>query len=280
MIDLRLCRSLLFVPASNAGMIDKARNLPADLIILDLEDAVPFDCKPAAREGAAAALSQGFGNRPVAVRLNAIGSDFYGEDIVAIRRSTPDFVVLPKAESARQVAEAAGLGERPVLAMIETPTAVLEAPDIAKPAAALIAGTNDLGASLGVAAAPGRPALVYALQHIVLAARSAGIPAFDGVYNKLAADDGLVAECAQGRAFGFDGKSVIHPSQIEAANRAFTPTEVEIADAVRLIEAAGEGAERYEGRMIEAMHVEEARRLIAKARLSVPESLASRNVAP
>jgi (3S)-malyl-CoA thioesterase len=262
--DLRLCRTLLFLPASNPRAIEKARTLAADMIILDLEDAVREEDKAAAREAMVAATAQGFSGRPVAVRVNPAGTAHYGEDVVAVRHASPDFVVLAKAESARQVTEAGSLMVKPVLAMIETPRAVIDAAAIALVSAAFIAGVNDLAAGLGLPAADCRGGLTYALQRIVLAARAAGIAAFDGVYNRLEADEGLEAECRQGRAWGFDGKSVIHPSQIETANRLFGPSEEELAAARRLIEAATGGAERHEGRMVESLHVEAARALLAR----------------
>ena len=278
MTDLRLCRSLLFLPASNPRAIEKAATLDADMIILDLEGSVRDEDKSAAREAALTAAS-GFGGRPVAIRINPFGTAHYGQDVVCVRRAAAAFVVLSKAESAKQVADAGWLTGKPILAMIETPRAIVDAATIAPATRGLIAGTNDLAASLGVPPNPGRPGLTYALQRIVLAARAAGVPAFDGVYNRLEADEGLIEECRQGRAFGFDGKSLIHPSQIEAANHAFSPTMPEIDAARRLIEAATGGAERHEGRMIEAMHVDEARALLAKARIS-SESLASGGAAP
>jgi (3S)-malyl-CoA thioesterase len=264
---LRLCRSILFLPASSPRAIEKARTLEADMIVLDLEDAVREEDKAAAREAAVAATQEGFGGRAMAIRVNPVGTAHYGEDVVAIRRAAPDFVILAKAESAKQVTDSARLMEKPLLAMIETPRAVIDAASIAPAADALIAGTNDLSAGLGISVSAGRGGLVYALQRVVLAARAAGIPAFDGVYNKLEADDGLVAECKEGRAWGFDGKSTIHPSQIETVNRVFSPTEAELDAARRLVEAATGGAERHEGRMIEAMHVQQALTLIAKARI-------------
>jgi citrate lyase subunit beta/citryl-CoA lyase len=263
---LRLCRSILFLPASNPRAIEKARTLEADMIVLDLEDSVRDEDKAAARDAAVAATHEGFEGRAVAIRVNAVGTAHYGDDVVAVRRSATDFVILAKAESAKQVADSARLMERPLLAMIETPRAVIDAATIAPAADALIAGTNDLSASLGLLPTAGRAGLVYALQRVVLAARAAGIPAFDGVYNKLEADALLVAECEEGRAWGFDGKSTIHPSQIETVNRVFSPSAADLDGARRLIEAATGGAERHEGRMIEAMHVEQAHRLIAKAR--------------
>lgn len=264
--DPRLCRTLLFLPASNPRAIEKARTLDADMIVLDLEDSVREEDKAAAREAMVAATAQGFGGRPVAVRVNPAGTPHYGEDVVAVRHASPDFVVLAKAESARQVTEAGSLMAKPVLAMIETPRAVIDAAAIAPVSRGLIAGVNDLAAGLGLALVEGRAGLTYALQRIVLAACAAAVPAFDGVYNRLEADGGLEDECRQGRAWGFDGKSVIHPSQIETANRLFGPSAEELAAARRLVEAATGGAERHEGRMIESLHVEAARALLARAR--------------
>jgi citrate lyase subunit beta/citryl-CoA lyase len=203
----------------------------------------------------------------MAIRINPSGTAHFGDDVVAVRRSGADFVVLPKTENAKQVSDVAWLVQKPVLAMVETPLAVIAAASIAPAAKALIAGTNDLSASLGLSAGAGRAGLVYALQRIVLAARAAGIPVFDGVYNGLEADPALERECEDGRAWGFDGKSVIHPSQIGTANRIFAPSEAELEAARRLIEAASGGAERHEGRMVEAMHVDQAHALIAKARI-------------
>ncbi len=264
---LRLCRSLLFLPASNPRAIEKARELPADMVVFDLEDAVKEEDKGGAREAAVEAIRQGYGGRPTAIRVNPTGSPHYGADVVAVRKSGADFVVLAKAENAKQAHDAGWLMAKPVMAMIETPKGVLDAAAIAPATQGLIAGTNDLGAMLGLPPEGARRGLVYALQRIVLAARAAGVAAFDGVYNRLEADDGLRAECTEGRMFGFDGKSVIHPSQIPAVNLAFAPTEEELEAAQRLIAAATGGAERIDGRMIETLHVEQARGLIAKARL-------------
>lgn len=265
--DPRLCRSLLFLPASNPRAIEKARTLAADMVVLDLEDAVREEDKGAAREAVVAATQEGFGGRMVAIRVNSAGSAHYGEDVVAVRRATPDFVILAKAETAGQVAEAVSLMLKPVMAMIETPRAVIDAAAIATASCGLVAGVNDLAAGLGLPTIDGRAGLTYALQRIVLAARAAGVAAFDGVYNRLEADRGLEDECRQGRAWGFDGKSLIHPSQIETANRLFGPSEEELAAARRLIEASTGGAERHEGRMIESLHVDAARALLARARV-------------
>ncbi|WP_114951141.1 HpcH/HpaI aldolase/citrate lyase family protein [Sphingosinicella terrae] len=264
--DLRLCRSLLFLPASNPRAVAKARELPADLVILDLEDSVREEEKGEARSAVIAACAEGFGGRPVAIRVNATGSRHYGEDVVAVRRAAIQYVVLPKAETSKQVADAAWLMGKPVLAMIETPRGVVDAAAIAPATRGLIAGTNDLAATLGLPPDSGRRGLVYALQRIVLAARAGGVPAFDGVHNRLEAGDALEAECEEGRLYGFDGKSVIHPSQIDTVNRAFAPSEAELEAAQRLVASATGGAERHEGRMIELLHVEQAKALIAKGR--------------
>lgn len=264
--DLSLCRSLLFLPASNPRAIEKARGLDADMVVLDLEDAVKEEDKEEARAAAVAASREGFGERLAAIRINAAGSPHYGEDVVCLRKSAADYVVLAKVESARQVADAAWLTGKPILAMIETPRGVIDAAAIAPATRGLIAGTNDLCAELGIAPGGGRFGLVYALQRIVLAARAAGVAAFDGVHNGLEDKEGLEEECRQGRAFGFDGKSLIHPGQIATANRLFGPSEEEVAAAERLVAAATGGAERFEGRMIEAMHVAQAEAVLAKAR--------------
>lgn len=260
--SLRLCRSLLFLPASNPRAIEKARSLAADLVVLDCEDAVKPEDKDMARAAALEAAEQGFEGRLCAIRINGAGTRWHSDDVAAIRGSAADFIILPKVQSA----EEADCAQMPVLAMIETAAGVLNAPSIAARVDGLIAGTNDLAADLAIPPDSGRSGLAYSLQRVVLAARHAGIAAFDGVYNRLDNDDGLLAQCIEGRSFGFDGKSLIHPSQIETANRIFGPDERQVADAERLIAAASGGAERFEGRMIESMHVDQARAVLAKAR--------------
>ena len=264
---LRLCRSILFLPASNPRAIEKARELKPDMVVLDLEDAVKPADKAEARHAAVAAAAEGFGDSLCAIRVNATGSEWFGADAIAMRRCKADFVVLPRVKSRAELHDAGRLAEHPMLAMVETAAGVLNAASIAEEASALIAGTNDLAADLGLRPGPhNRPALQTALQTIVLAARAHGIAVFDGVYNKLEGGPAFEAECAEGRAFGFDGKSLIHPSQVEGANRVFGPTEAELEAARRLVEAASGGAERYEGEMIERMHVDQARFLLARAR--------------
>jgi len=255
-------RTALYLPASNARAIEKARGLAADMVMLDLEDAVPPDRKTEARAAAVAAVETDFGC-PVAIRINAIGSEWHAADLDAVAHSRADFMVLPKVESPRGLA-ASG---KPLLAMIETPDGVLAAAEIARQPgmAGLIAGTNDLKGELRIPSGVGREGLVLSLQMIVLAARGAGIVALDGVWNKLDDLAGLEAECREGRAFGFDGKTVIHPAQIEAANRIFGPDPAELEDARALIAAFNGGAERFRDRMIESMHVDAARRLVRQA---------------
>ena len=264
--DLRLCRSLLFLPASNPRAIEKARGLAADMIFLDLEDAVKPEEKESARAAAVAAAAEGFGGRPVAIRANKLGDPWHEADVVAVAASAADYLILPKVQSAGEIEVVAAKAGKPVLAMIETASGVLDAQPIAPFTAGLIAGTNDLAADLGLPPGSGRGGLVHSLQAVVLAARAAEVAAFDGVYNSLEDVEGLEAECREGRSFGYDGKTLIHPNQIQATNRIFGPSEEEMDAAQRLIAAATGGAERFEGRMIEAMHVEEARRLLARAR--------------
>jgi len=264
---LRLCRSLLFLPGSNPRAIEKARQLPADMIILDCEDSVKPGEKDVARSAAVEASRQGYGGRPVAIRVNGSESPWHQADLAAVAGSRADYVVLPKAQSAAEVSVVADRGGKPVLAMIETPAAVIGAASIAVPSAGLIAGSNDLAAALGLPPSGGRMGLTHALQAIVMAARAASGAAFDGVCNRLDDQEELVAQCREGRAFGFDGKTLIHPNQIEAANLHFSPSPEEVEVARRLIAAATGGAERFEGRMIESMHVAEARAVLAKARV-------------
>ena len=261
---LDLVRSVLFLPASNPRAIGHARESAADLVILDLEDAVRPEDKEDARSAAVEAVAADW-PMPVAIRLNGVGSEWHSLDVDAVARSEAAFAVLPRASSAHLVHEVAEAVSKPMLAMIETAGGVLAAAQIAPECAALIAGTNDLRAELRVPTGKDRSAISTALQTIVLAARAAGIAVFDGVFNDLEDLDGFAAECAEGRRFGFDGKSLIHPRQIEPCNRAFSPGEEELARARRLVEDYGGGAERFEGEMIERMHLEAARRLLDRA---------------
>ncbi|MGC4251095.1 MAG: CoA ester lyase [Sphingobium sp.] len=264
---LRHARSLLFLPASNARAIAKVRTLPCDLVILDLEDAVPDDRKEEARAGALEALAEGFGHRLTALRINVEGTPWHGAEMVAAKQSAADYVVLPKVESPKQVKDVFSVTQKPVIAMIESAKGVLAAREIAagEGAAALFMGTNDLRQDIGIPASAGREGLTLSLQAVILAARAAGIAVFDGVFNRLDDEAVFETECVAGHVLGFDGKTLIHPSQVPVANQVFGPDAQSVADARRLIEAATGGAERFEGRMIESMHVEEARALIARA---------------
>jgi len=257
-------RTALFLPASNPRAIAKARGLDADMVILDLEDAVRDDVKAEARAAAVAAAGEGFGDRLCAIRVNGVDSPEHAADLAAVAGSACDFIVIPKVERAGDVPTA----PKPVLAMIETPAGVLAAAAIAAVpgVAGLLAGVNDLRATLGIPAKGGREGLSLALQTIVLAARAHGIWAIDGVFNALDDAEGLAAESRHGRALGFDGKSLIHPNQIAIAAEAFGPTAQELADARALIAAATGGAERFGDRMIEAMHVAQAEALLARHR--------------
>lgn len=268
MIDLAAIRSALFLPASNARAIAKARTLPADLVILDLEDAVAEEAKEEARGAAIAAAAEGGFAGLLAVRINGTGTDWHDADVAALTNATGvDLVVLPKAEEAITCQALSAVLGKPLLAMIETPGAVLKAPHIAwaEGVAGLIAGSNDLAAGLRLPPEAPRASMMLALQTIILAARAAGIVALDGVWNRLDDAEGFAAECTDGRLLGFDGKTLIHPSQIEPCNRLFSPDAAEVEDAEALIAAATGGAERFRGRMIETLHVEAAKRLLARA---------------
>jgi len=266
-LPLRLVRTMLFVPASRARAIEKARTLDADFIILDLEDSVLAEDREAARRAAIEAVKAGFGGRPCAIRINAEDRPEHGPDMVAVRAAAPNFVVVPKVIDTRQAHDAHLVTQRPVIAMIESPTGVINALRIAREpgVSGLLAGTNDLRRGLNVPPDAPRSAISFALQSIVLAARAAGIAAHDGVYNRLEDPDGLAAECEDGRQMGFDGKSIIHPSHIAPTNTAFSPTGLIVEQSRALIEAYTGGAQRYDGRMIEAMHVAEARAIIERA---------------
>ena len=280
---VRLRRSVLFLPASNPRAIEKARTLPADALIFDLEDAVAPAAKEAARAGLAAALSAGgYAPREVVMRVNALDTAWGHADLAAAASLPIDAVLLPKVENVEQVRLSARLldrfGASPELAlwcMIETPRGVLAAAEIAAEprVAALVAGTTDLTKELHVREVPDRLPLLTALQSIVLAARAHRRAVLDGVHLALDDADGFLAVCRQGRELGFDGKTLIHPTQIEPANEAFGPTEAEVARARELVAAYAEagGGVRIGGRLVEALHVEEARHL-----LSVAETVAGR----
>jgi len=263
-VDLFAVRSLLFLPASNPRAIAKARESGADLVILDLEDAVHPNDKQAARTAATEAVANPW-SMPVAIRLNGIGTEWHSLDIDAVAPSNADLVVVPRAISAHLVHGIAEAVAKLVLAMIETAAGVLAAAEIADASGGLIAGTNDLRSDLRLPLDATREPISASLQMIVLAARAAGVAAFDGVFNGLDDPDGFLREAEEGRQLGFDGKSLIHPNKIELCHRAFAPSEAELDRARRLVDAFDGGAERLGDEMIERMHVEAAQRVLQRA---------------
>ncbi|PRY60236.1 citrate lyase subunit beta/citryl-CoA lyase [Knoellia remsis] len=271
-------RSVLYMPSSNERALEKAKTLPVDALILDLEDAVGPDHKEAARESACAAASSGeYGSREVTIRVNGIGTQWHEADLAAAAQAGPAGIVVPKVNSADEVRSLvtamrdAGAPEHTRLwAMIETPSAIFNVREIASAApelAVLVLGTNDLVKELRADHVPGRGPLVTSLQLSLLAAREAGIAILDGVYNDVKDAEGFEAECVQGRDFGFDGKTLIHPGQVETCNAVFSPSEEAVADARAIVEAweagAGKGVVTLNGRMIENLHVEVAQRVLA-----------------
>jgi citrate lyase subunit beta/citryl-CoA lyase len=263
-VDLFSVRSVLFLPASNARAIIKARESGADLVVLDLEDAV----KPADKDAARAAAFEAVGESwamPVAVRINGSGTEWHQKDVRAVAQSNADFLVEPRASSSNDLAIIRNAANKPVLAMIETATGVLAAAQIARETVGLIAGTNDLRADLRLPLDADRRPISAALQMIVLAARAASVAVFDGVFNGLNDADGFAREASDGRRLGFDGKSLIHPNQIELCHRIFAPSAAELERAEALVAAFSGGAERFEDEMIERMHIEAARRVLARA---------------
>ena len=262
--DLFAIRSLLFLPASNPRAIAKAREAGADLVILDLEDAVRSEDKAAARDAAVEAVATEWPS-PVAIRVNGAGTQWHSLDLDAVASSRADLLVVPRASSAHLIRDAAAAAGKPALAMIETAAGVLAAAEIARDCSGLIAGTNDLRADLRLPLEADRRPIGASLQMIVLAARAAGVPVFDGVFNQLKDLDGFADECRDGRMLGFDGKSLIHPDQIEPCHRAFAPSSEQVERARKLVAAFTGGAERFEDAMIERMHVEAAERVLARA---------------
>ncbi|WP_344305508.1 CoA ester lyase [Nocardioides bigeumensis] len=275
---LRPRRSVLYLPASNERALEKAKTLPADALILDLEDAVAPDAKPAAREAACAAARSGdYGDRELTIRINAAGTQWHDDDLAAVSAAGPDAIVVPKVDSADAVRalvaamEALGAPEHTKLwAMVETPRAMLHAEEIGAASERLtvfVMGTNDLAKELFAEHVPGRAPLLTGLSLALLAARATGTAILDGVFNDVKDTEGFLAECRQGRELGFDGKTLIHPGQVEAANRAFAPSEAAVADARGIVEAweagRGAGVVTYNGRMVERLHVDTAERTLA-----------------
>jgi citrate lyase subunit beta / citryl-CoA lyase len=285
-MSIRPRRSVLYMPGSNARAIDKARTLPVDGAILDLEDAVAPDAKEAARAQVVEALKAGgFGAREVFVRVNGIGTQWFADDLAAFAHVAPDAILLPKIQSPDQL-ESVGTrlldmhADRRIhiWAMIETPIALFniqalaaEARDSEARLAGFVLGTNDLAKETRARLVPGRAPMLPWLMTCIAAAHAYGIDVLDGVYNDIGNADGFAAECVQGRDMGFDGKTLIHPSQIEPCNAAFTPAPEEVAEARRIIAAfeepenRGKGVVKLDGRMVERMHADIARRVVAIA---------------
>jgi citrate lyase subunit beta/citryl-CoA lyase len=272
------CRSALFLPAANARAIAKARTLPCDVVILDLEDAVAPDAKAEARAMALAAVAEGgWGGRRLVIRVNGLDTPFGEADCVALRGVPVNAVLVPKLSSAPELAQwYTVLGDAPLWAMIETCGAMLRLAEIAEAAAdhrleCLVAGTNDLAKEMRCTPGVERTPLIGHLAMIVTAARAAGIAVLDGVCNAIDDPERLERECAQGAALGFDGKTLIHPAQIDTANRAFAPSEARVAWAQAVVAAfadpanAGKGAIRLDGAMVERLHLAEAERIVAMA---------------
>jgi citrate lyase subunit beta/citryl-CoA lyase len=273
---IRPRRSVLYLPGSNARALEKSKILPADALILDLEDAVAPDQKDAAREQVCAAVRGGFGKREVVVRINSLDSEWGVRDLTAVAAAKPDAILIPKVGAAgdiRRVEQHLSPADGPALwAMIETPRGVLDVNAIAAVGgrlACLVMGTNDLVKEMGGRHTPDRTAIAAALTFAVLAARCHGLAVIDGVTNDIADAEGFAAQCVQGRNFGFDGKTVIHPSQIGPANAAFAPSADEVAAARKIIAAfaapenRGKGAILIDGHMVERLHAETARRTVA-----------------
>ena len=275
-MDLRPRRTLLYLPASNARAIEKARTLPADSVILDLEDAVAPEMKPAAREAAVAAVGGDFGGSEVGIRVNGFGTDWVEADFAAVAQSKAAFVVVPKVDGPDQAAKAVALaGGKPLFAMVETPRGVQQVDSIADVpgVAGLIAGFADLTKDLRARPGPDRLPLLYAASRIVLAARASGILAFDGVFTAIGDDAGLERDTRQALEWGFDGKTCIHPGQLDSVNRLFAPSADEVAhargliDAHRLAMAEGKAVATFKGKMVEVLHVVEAERTLKIAEL-------------
>ncbi len=276
-VAFRPRRSVLYMPSSNARALEKAKSIPCDGLILDLEDAVAPDAKPEARKAACAAAASGeYGGREIAIRINGADTAWHADDLRAACEAGPDAVVVPKVNSADavlQLVEAMAGHAAPehtrLWAMVETPYAMLHAEEIAAASdrlTVLVMGTNDLVKELYAEHVPGRQPVLTGLGLAVLAARATGKVILDGVYNDVKDQDGFLAECRQGRELGFDGKTLIHPGQVQGANAAFAPSEQAVEDARGILQAwadGGSGVVTWNGRMIENLHVESARRTLS-----------------
>ena len=281
---IRPRRSLLFMPGSNARALEKARTLPADGIILDLEDSVAPDAKRAARDQIAQAIAAGgFGRREVLIRVNALDSPWWIDDVTMAAYARPDGIVVPKISSVEDLSAVADRLNAnhadksiKVWAMIETARAVLHAEELAAASqdagmrlAGFVFGPNDISRETRIRMQPGRAAMLPMITHCILASRLHGLEMLDGPYSDIGNPSGFAEECAQGRDLGFDGKTLIHPGQIDACNAIFTPPSEEVAQARKIIAAfeqpenVARGAIQLDGRMVERLHADMARRTIA-----------------
>ena len=274
-------RSVLYMPGANTRALEKAKTLPADSLILDLEDAVAPDAKSSARENILKALESGFGYREAVVRINSLSTPWGLDDLNAFANSKADAIVLPKVESAAQVQEVAQLlgklnapHSMTIWAMIETPKAIFKLQEIAEShplLEALVLGTSDLVKDLHARHTPNRVETHAALSLSVLAARAYGLCVLDGVHLSLDDEAGLMQSCIQGRDMGFDGKTLIHPNQIAVANETFGPSPEEIKESQERIAAyeaaiqSGAGIAVLNGKLIEELHIQDAKRILALA---------------
>lgn len=291
-MTIRPRRSVLYMPGANARALEKAKTLPCDAVILDLEDAVAPDAKETARHQVVTAVAAGgFGMREVIVRINGLDTAWWLEDLTAAAKARPDGILVPKVSKpahlqaiADRLIDIAADHKIRVWAMIETPLAIINVAEIAAMArdvetrlAGFVMGTNDLAKETRAKLAYGRAPMVPWLATAVLAARAHGIDILDGVYNDLTDEEGFRRECGQGRDMGFDGKTLIHPNQIAPCNSAFSPSEAEITQARKIIAAfelpenQAKGVVQLDGRMVERMHADIARRTVA-----IADAIASR----
>ena len=285
-MTVRPRRSVLYMPGSNARALDKAKTLPADGVILDLEDSVAPDAKVAARQQVIDAVKAGgFGDREIFIRINGVDTPWHADDLSAAAHAAPDVILVPKVSSSdtleligRRMLDMGTNHKTRVWAMIETPLAIFNILSIAAVArdsetrlAGFVMGTNDLAKDTRARLVPGRTPMLAWLSMCVAAARIHGVDILDGVYNDIGNADGFAKECAQGLEFGFDGKTLIHPSQIEPCNMAFSPSPADVEQARKMIAAfdlpenKGKGVVSIDGRMVERLHANMARRTVAIA---------------
>ena len=292
-MTIRPRRSVLYMPGSNARALEKAKTLPADGVILDLEDSVAPDAKEAARQQVVDAVKAGgFGAREVIIRVNAVDTPWHAEDLAAAAQAAPDAILVPKVSAAdtleligRRLLDMHTPLKTRVWAMIETPLAIFNILPIAAAArdsevrlTTFVLGTNDLAKDTRARLVPGRAPMLPWLTTVIAAARIHGVEVLDGVYNDLGNAEGFAAECQQGVELGMDGKTLIHPNQIEPCNTAFSPTEAEVEWARKMIAAfdlpenKSKGVVSIDGRMVERLHAEMARRTVA-----IAEAIAARS---